>query len=166
MTSPNDYWNGITAIATSLTVLVALGVPLIIWCLTKPQVKLLKVSPIGWFFAYKDGKIADRAIMTMTAKLQNSGIEPTTLEGKFVSSEGDWELTTNHTLEGHGTISENYLFFETKFLPKAGQHIKGKLILTPWGNRRIFWGKKNLTRDLDVPENQTGRVAGINEPLS
>ena len=151
-------WNSITAIATSLTVVVALGVPLMIWWLTKPKVRLLKVSPIGWFFTYKDGKVVDGAVLTMTAKLQNNGNEPSTLEGRFITSSGDWELVAHDTLDGHGTITEFHLLFETKSIPPSGPPLNGKLILEPWGNRRLLWGKKYLMRELDIPENQTARV--------
>ena len=154
-------WNSITAIATSLTVLVGLGASAMIWMFTKPKVELLNSSPVGWFYSYKDGKDIDGICIAVNVELVNNGSENTTLTGSFTDSDSKIFLLNNPIkIEGHGERARAILHFELPYNNKFTERktIHGTLELEPWGNRRLFFGKKYLTRELNITEKQEARI--------
>jgi len=157
-------WEGITAIATSTTVVVALGVPLMLWLLTKPKVYLLDASSRGWFYIYKGEEIIGVRFL-VSLRLRNCGTENTTITTKFVSSNGliFHPIEKSLELEGRGTFRDFTLIFDSdnvkKQFLKEGQTLEGILSLEPWGNRRLGFGSKTLTAKLNIPENQGERMS-------
>ena len=161
-------WEGVTAIATSATVLAVLGAEMIKMLLDKPKVELLKATPIGWFHTYEwlntpDGKRETRlsgAGMTVGIKVKNSGSENTTIDGEFTTSDGKVFSGENiFELEGHGKTGEGIIALHITpelGVPETGKNLHGILRLKPWHNRRFFLGKKWLVIELDVPDNNRG----------
>jgi hypothetical protein len=152
-------WEGITAIATSATVFVGLGVPVMIWLLTKPKVHLLNVQPIGWFFYYKGGKDIDGVRFTVQLKLINTGSEKTIINGIFIKDNlREFQLDEPFELDGHGKAIDTTASFSHPYTPdvnvRGGDKIHGILKLQPWGNRRLMVGRKSITAQITIPENQ------------
>ena len=154
-------WESITAIATSLTVLAVLGGALMMHLLTKPRVAILSVSPIGWFYIFEGGNKRVGTKVSVNLRLENSGSEKTFIKGKFLTQDGKiFTLSGYLPLEGHGTIFDTILCFDLpkeKGFPLNGEVLHGFLKLEPWGNRRLWFGKKYLTAKIDIPENQLAK---------
>ena len=161
-------WEGVTAIATSATVLAVLGAEMIKMLLEKPKVELLGAKAIGWSLSSEsvftlDGQIVPKpngAQITFQLKVKNNGSEHTVIDGDFITTDG--KIFTGEDifeLEGHGKTKEDFMTLHLPLemrVPETGKSLHGVLRLKPWHNRRFFIGKKWLNIELDVPDNNRG----------
>jgi len=133
-----------------------------IWLYTKPKVKLLEATPIGWFYLYKNGTEVIGTRITIDAKLLNDGAESSHLLSALFES-GGMLFRSNESLflKGRGMITDSYIMLDLPInsgKPERGKVLHGTLKLKPWGNKRLCCGQKYLTKDLEVKDNEGARV--------
>ncbi len=163
-------WEAITAIATSLTVLAAIGAPMVMSVLNKPKVFLTSPEPKAeWYYLYRkdnDKEVIDRVEIFVTLNLKNNGQEGTNVEGVFETKRFGVDIMFRSTnmirLLGEGVRIEEACMhlhsFPQNVILQKGETLHGTLKLKPWGNRKLLiFGKKYITSELTVTENQAKR---------
>lgn len=151
-------------IFTGLTVVAALlGGGVLMWWINKPRIRLLKAEGTGWCYVYQGGEIkAVRIDVAVT--LLNVGREPsnisTELEVDFGGSIGKDVISSEYQilLDGSGKQQRSSLSFDYQLGAKQPPELKtlrGTIRLRPWGNRRLFFWKSKLQREVEIPYDNT-----------
>ena len=155
-----DIFNAIFNIGGMVTLVFGgslIGV--IVWITRKP--KVFSSEPKAyWFYTFKNGKDYAQVNILTFMDIVNKGKESTTISASFETSL-DQKYIFKTADEDEITLEPNksanqillHMPFSNKIPDRYSFH--GILKLKPSNNRRlIFFGKKYLTFEIDIPEDQ------------